>query len=153
MYDVIGNPGQANYSAGNTSTMVFQITDVKTDWTQSLSTLVLAENPGKYRNHKNMMKIQIWEEELHHIFLAETAGSIQMVTQCKQSRPRVLSVAKFSGPSCPSCHWANDCKCILLRTADGRSDISFGDSDPTRDAFTAAKSLAEAGGVVEEVPV
>lgn len=74
---IIGNPGQANYAAGNT----FQnglalyrrrkgLKATSIDLSAVAGIGYLAENSAAYEQRKTLMKMTIKEDEIHHIFLA-----------------------------------------------------------------------------------
>ena len=152
---IIGNPGQANYAAGNT----FQnglahyrhrkgLKATSIDLSAVAGVGYLAENAEAYESRSSLKKMQIKESEIHHIFLAAITGTIK-----DEPMPAQLTTGIIGGEAIRSLAlgqpFARDSKFILLHKADGQSATSTGALDPTREAFISSESLAEAVGVVE----
>ncbi|EHK97083.1 putative Lovastatin nonaketide synthase [Glarea lozoyensis 74030] len=152
---IIGNPGQANYAAGNTFQNALAhhrrnkgMNATSIDLSAVTGIGYLAENAENYDQRNPIMKMQINEKEIHHIFLAAIAGEAN-----ESPVPPQLTTGIIGGEVLrsimESAAWARDSKFMLLRKADGHSAGSGGSEDPTREAFIEAQSLAEASGVVE----
>ena len=153
---IIGNPGQANYAAGNT----FQnglahyrrrkgLKATSIDLSAVAGIGYLAENSAAYEQRKTLMKMTIKEDEIHHIFLAVIEGIIKG----DQEMPPQITTGIIGGEVLrsllPVAPWANDSKFILLRKADGLSGSSGGGDTAMRDAFLVSESTAEAAVIVE----
>jgi hypothetical protein len=152
---IIGNPGQANYAAGNTFQNALAhhrrnkgMNATSIDLSAVAGIGYLAENAENYDMRNPIMRMQINEEEINHIFLAAIAGEAN-----ESPVPPQLTTGVIGGEVLrslmDSAAWARDSKFMLLRKADGHSSGSSGSEDPTREAFMEAQSLAEAAGVVE----
>ena len=156
---IIGNPGQANYAAGNT----FQnglahfrrrngLKATSIDLSAVAGVGYLAENAVAYESRKNLLKMCIKEEEIQHVFLA----AVESIIKDEHEMPPQLTTGIIGGEVLrslmPETSWANDSKFILLRKADGRSG-TVGVADPTREAFLSSETLAEAAGIVESALV
>lgn len=153
---IIGNPGQANYAAGN----AFQdglahyrrhkgLKATSIDLGAVADIGYLAENAEAYESHTHLMKMAIKEDEIQHIFLAAISGTIKD----DYEMPPQLITGIIGGEALrslmPSVPWANDSKFSLLRKADGKSAASTGASEPTRDTLSSAETLVEAERIVE----
>jgi KR domain len=156
---IIGNPGQANYAAGNT----FQnglahyrhrkgLKATSIDLSAVAGIGYLAENSAAYEQRKTLLKMTIKEDEIHHIFLAAIEGIIKGDQEVPPLSPQITTgiiggeVLRSLLPVAP---WANDSKFILLRKADGLSGSSGGGDTAMRDALLGLESIAEAAVIVE----
>jgi hypothetical protein len=153
---IVGNPGQANYAAGNTfqdGLAHFRRGSGLKATSINLSAVAgigyLAENAADYDQFKLPAKMTLREDEIHHVVLAAISGIVKK----DHEMPPQLTTGIIGGETLrsmmPITGWANDSKFILLRKADGLSGSSSGDSNPTREAFMAAESLPEAAVIVE----
>jgi NADPH:quinone reductase-like Zn-dependent oxidoreductase len=153
---IIGNPGQANYAAGNT----FQnglahhrrrkgLKATSIDLSAVTGIGYLAENSAAYEQRKTLLKMTIKEDEIHHIFLAAIEG----VIKGDQEMPPQMTTGIIGGEVLrslmPVAPWANDSKFILLRKADGLSGSSARGDTALKDAFLVSESIAEAAVIVE----
>ncbi|RDL33235.1 Thiolase-like protein [Venustampulla echinocandica] len=153
---IIGNPGQANYAAGNTFQNALShyrqnkgMKATSIDLSAVTGIGYLAENADNYEMRNPMMKMQITEDEIRHIFLAAVAGKTRGETPMLAQLTTGIIGGEVLRSMMISMPWARDSKFMLLRKADGQSGATTGTEDPTREAFVSADSLAEAAGVVE----
>ncbi|KAG4437379.1 hypothetical protein IFR05_007143 [Cadophora sp. M221] len=160
---IVGNPGQANYAAGNTfqdGLAHYRRCQGQAATSIDLSAVsgigYLAENASSYEN-QNVLKLTeknmtISEEEIHHIFLAAASGTVR---GGKEAPPQITT-GIIGGEALrslmPVCSWANDSKFLHLRKADGQSGPDGKDKtakDLLVDSIVAAQSMDETTAIIE----
>jgi hypothetical protein len=156
---IVGNPGQANYTAG----CVYQdqlahfrrrqgLAATSIDLGAVADVGYLAENTDQYQGQAHLEAMQIEEHELYALLTAAITGRSKDQRECPVQISTGVPMGKVLLKLLEQFDWGLDAKLSILRRMDGGKE-TLKDDDKTRTNLMEAATALEAAAIIEDALV